>query len=332
MLHIVNGDHVGNKLRQGDIRGDILVWREVYPVGPVFAEMNGLEQRSIRARYLERTLGIAAELYEQTCGSQESQLLNCRQYDEIVLWFEHDLFDQLMLSRLLHGFAQQPKMDAALNLLCIGDYPGMDPFKGLGQLSTEQLLDLRGTWRRIGQRELDTGAGIWEVYASSDIKRHAACLEADMSALPFAHDAFDMHLSRLPSAANGLGIVEQTIMSLIREGARTPLQLFEAFGNRLHALGMGDLEFRYRLTNMLERPNALISLLGKPVLADSFELALPFRTDCRLEWTDLGEAVMAGDADWLLRKGIDEWYGGLHLHGALDWRWDSAAKRLIDLK
>ncbi|MFC3800730.1 DUF1835 domain-containing protein [Cohnella sp. GCM10012308] len=332
MLHIVNGDHVGNKLREGNIRGDILVWREVYPAGPVFAEMYGPEQRTIRARYLERTMGISAALYEQTCRSQESRLLNCRQYDEIVLWFEHDLFDQLMLSFLLHWFAQQPKMYTALNLLCIGEYPGIDLFKGLGQLTTDQLLDIRGTWRRIGQRELDTGAGIWDAYASSDIKRHAEWLEADMSALPFAHAAFDMHLSRLPSAANGLGIVEQTIMSLIREGARAPLELFEAFGNRLHALGMGDLEFRYRLTNMLERPNALIALDGEPVPGDSFELALPFGRDSRLEWTELGEAVMAGEADWLLRKGIDEWYGGLHLHGVLDWRWDSAAKRPVDLK
>jgi len=30
MLHIVNGDIVGDKLRKGNIRGDILVWREVY--------------------------------------------------------------------------------------------------------------------------------------------------------------------------------------------------------------------------------------------------------------------------------------------------------------
>lgn len=46
MLHIVNGDIVGDKLRKGNVRGDILVWREVYPVGPVFLETGS----SIRGR------------------------------------------------------------------------------------------------------------------------------------------------------------------------------------------------------------------------------------------------------------------------------------------
>lgn len=30
VLHIVNGDVVGEKLRQGIVKGDVLVWREVY--------------------------------------------------------------------------------------------------------------------------------------------------------------------------------------------------------------------------------------------------------------------------------------------------------------
>lgn len=45
MLHIVNGDHVGNKLREGNVQGDILVWREVYPVGPKICE-HGREPRA----------------------------------------------------------------------------------------------------------------------------------------------------------------------------------------------------------------------------------------------------------------------------------------------
>lgn len=36
MLHIVNGDVVGEMLKQGVVQGDVLVWREVYPAGPIF--------------------------------------------------------------------------------------------------------------------------------------------------------------------------------------------------------------------------------------------------------------------------------------------------------
>ncbi|MDF2725089.1 MAG: polymerase, sigma-24 subunit, ecf subfamily, partial [Paenibacillus sp.] len=107
MLHIVNGDTVGDKLRKGNIRGDVLVWREVYPVGPVFANRSEPHQRSARAEYLQKAMGIPAEVYEATCKSQEQILHNFHKYDEVVLWFEHDLFDQLMLSYLLHWFSQR---------------------------------------------------------------------------------------------------------------------------------------------------------------------------------------------------------------------------------
>jgi RNA polymerase sigma factor (sigma-70 family) len=97
MLHIVNGDSVGDKLKQGVVQGDILVWREVYPAGPVFADMAKPENRSARALYLEQSMGIPRSDYIRISETQERQIREFRQYEEIVLWFEHDLFDQTML-------------------------------------------------------------------------------------------------------------------------------------------------------------------------------------------------------------------------------------------
>ncbi|MDG0795059.1 DUF1835 domain-containing protein [Cohnella ginsengisoli] len=281
MLHIVNGDSVGDKLRKGNIRGDILVWREVYPVGPTVVKMDEPHARTARATYLEKTLGIPADEYAEACKSQEQCLRNFRQYDEVVLWFEHDLFDQLMLGYLLHWFSQQELGHTTLNLLCIGAYPGIERFRGLGQLTVEQLESLAGTWRRIGDRELETGRRIWEAYASSDIGQHAALLQEDTSALPFAQAALEMHLSRLPSTLNGLGSVEQTVLELVRNGTDTPRELFKEAGDRLSLLGMGDLEFWYRLRRMADRPHALLEIRNPS--------ALPGDRDNVVSLTDLGE-------------------------------------------
>lgn len=332
MLHIVNGDHVGDKLRQGNIRGEILVWREIYPIGPVSAEMGDPHWRSQRAEYLERTLGVTAGDYVKNCESQERLLQNFRSYDEIVLWFEHDLFDQLMLSYLLHWFSKRALGRTKLNLLCIGDYPGIDLFRGLGQLTTKQLETLSGTWKRIGQKELETGSAIWKAYASPDIEDHAAIVHQDTSALPFARAALKLHLSRLPSARNGLGIVEQTVLERIGHGANTPLELFQAIGNRLSVLGMGDLEFWHRLRSMAEQPHALVELQGHPVFPDYRKNAAPSFEKCTVTLTKLGMDVAAGVADWVKVKGIDEWYGGLKLQGDLAWRWDPGRKRLVYLE
>lgn len=102
MLHIVNGDSVGETLRQAGVSGDILVWREVYSHGPVFAEPEVPEHRAFRSGYLERTMGVPEQEYLKASEAQEQKLAAVHQYDEIVLWFEHDLFDQTMLCFLLH--------------------------------------------------------------------------------------------------------------------------------------------------------------------------------------------------------------------------------------
>lgn len=329
MLHIVNGDLVGEKLKKGNICGDILVWREVYPVGPVFVEMGEQHQRLPRVKYLERTLGIPADDYVTNCKSQEQILQNFHEYDEVVLWFEHDLFDQLMLSYLLHWFSKRTLGHTKLNLLCIGDYPGIDLFRGLGQLTTKQLETLSGTWQRIGQKELETGSRIWKAYASPDIERHVGILHEDTSALPFAHAALELHLSRLPSAMNGLGIVEQTILELIRHRVDTPRELFKEIGNRLSELGMGDLEFWYRLKSMSERPNALLEIRGSHTFPDYRKKTTPSFENCVVALTEIGLDVATGAKDWVMVKGMNEWYGGLRLNGDLTWRWDSERRLLV---
>lgn len=328
-LHIVNGDHVGDKLKEGNIPGDILVWREIYPVGPVFLEMSEHYQSPSRLEYLERSLGIPAEDYVSNYKYQEHVLHNFHKYDEVVLWFEHDLFDQLMLSFLLHWFSTQKLGHTKLSLLCIGNYPGIEIFKGLGQLSTKQLEQLSGTWQPIGQKEMETGRRIWESYTSPDITRHVDIVHEDISALPFAQAALEVHLSRLPSTRNGLGIVEQTTLELVRDGVNTPLELLMEIGDRLNVLGIGDLEYWYRLRSMLERPNALLEIEDPNSFPNYRKKGSPSFDKCVVALTEVGREVVAGVEDWVKIKGIDEWYGGLRLYGDLAWRWDSKGKRLV---
>ena len=68
-------------------------------------------------------------------------------YDEVVLWFEHDLFDQLLLIRHLDWFSRRDLGRTKLSLICIGEFPGFEPFHGLGQLDADQLTSLLGTGR-----------------------------------------------------------------------------------------------------------------------------------------------------------------------------------------
>jgi hypothetical protein len=280
---------------------------------------------------LERTLGIPQTEYINISEIQEQTLQGFRKYKEIVLWFEHDLFDQTMLVFLLHWFAKQPLGQTQLNLLCIGEYPGIELFRGLGQLTAKQLEELSGTWHPIGRRELELGSKVWEAYASHEVDKHIRLLQEDTSALPFVRAAFEAHLSRLPSTHNGLGSIEQTTLEMVAGGINKPFELFDQVGNKLNILGMGDLEYWYRLAKMSEQPYPLLSIEG---LAEfpNFKLPVPSFGECVITLTKLGGEVLAGNQDWAAVNGMDEWFGGLHLQGqTASWRWDASQKKVAEM-
>ncbi|GGA47067.1 sigma-70 family RNA polymerase sigma factor [Paenibacillus physcomitrellae] len=318
MLHLVNGDHVAEKLKQGKVQGDILPWRELYTFGPVAPDMRNEELRKRRAAYLEQTLGIPEDLYIGQCEEQEAKLERAGQYDEIVLWFEHDLYDQTMLAYLLteldrlglcSGAGQVP-----VSLLCIGDFPGIEIFRGLGQLTPEQLTSLSGTWKRVGEAELELVRKFWDAYTSPDTRVHAAFLKEDLSALPFARAAFEAHLARIPSAFNGLGWIEQTVLELIGSGIHHPHELFRQAGLRLNVLGLGDLEFWYGLSRMCQGSQALLDIRGLSAFPDYRHTAPDFR-DCTLEITSFGRQVLQGEQHAAELADAGLWVGGLYLEG-----------------
>ncbi|WP_409344294.1 sigma-70 family RNA polymerase sigma factor [Paenibacillus sp. MBLB4367] len=329
VLHITNGDSVAEKLRQGVVQGDILAWREVYSEGPVFLDAAAAANRTVRAQYLEKAMGVPSEVFVRGSEEQEQTLASFRKYDEIVLWFEHDLFDQTMLCYLLHWFAERPPGRTKLSLLCIGTYPGIELFRGLGQLSVKQLETLSGTWQTVGQEELKLGKALWEAYCSPDPGKLAELLQKDTSALPFANNAFRLHLSRFPSVHNGLGIVEQTTLEMVRNGLGTPLDLFRHAGDRLHELGMGDLQYWHCLAKLSQGPKPLLAIDGSQAFPDFKDPAPSFHRS-RVDLTELGLRVLEGKEDWIAVNGIDEWYGGVHLHGrAVPWRWDTSQQKLV---
>ncbi|MCD9022124.1 DUF1835 domain-containing protein [Cohnella silvisoli] len=329
MLHIVNGDSVANKLKEAAIHGDILVWREIYTEGPLFLQPRSAEHRNIRANYLERELGIPREEWVSSSEAQEKRLAKFTDYEEVVLWFEHDLFDQTMLGYLLHWFSSQTLGNTKLSLLCIGDYPGIEVFRGMGQLSVGQLSSLASKRHEVGQEELSLGKKAWEAYVSTEPRDLLSLLHEDTSALPYLHNTFQLQLNRYPSARNGLGIVEQTTLEYLLEGYDTPLQFFQRVGDKLHELGMGDLQYWLSLRRMSQGSHPLI-LVNNDVIFPKYSQSADDFLNTRIRLTDLGSHIVAEDQDWLSLNGIDTWFGGVHLQGNHDvWRWDRDDRKLV---
>ncbi|MNJ62104.1 hypothetical protein D3C77_579320 [compost metagenome] len=91
---------------------------------------------------------------------------------------------------------------------------------------------------------------------------------------------------------------------------------------------MGDLEYWYRLRMMSEQPNALLER-GPYSFPDYRKKATPSFEKCEIALTEVGMEVAMGVKDWVKVKGMNEWYGGLWLHGDLTWRWDTERMQLV---
>src|SRR5439155_7939747 len=125
--------------------------------GPVPAGLSDDEMRAVRARFIADCGWDTYENVARDLASWDAALASYPQYDEVVFWFEHDLFDQLLLVRHLDWFARRDVGATKLTLICIDAFPGIEPFHGLGQLSAGQLASLVETRRPVTNTQTALG-------------------------------------------------------------------------------------------------------------------------------------------------------------------------------
>jgi RNA polymerase sigma factor (sigma-70 family) len=145
MLHITDGESVAGTLRESGIPGHVSVFGDLMYEGPAPAGLDAEAWRETRARFVAedgyRTLEEARQ-YLKAC---EDTLTSFSQHEEAVIWLSHTLSNQLILIKVLDWFSRQDLGAVKLSLICVGSYPGMDRFVGLGQLHANQLVSLADT-------------------------------------------------------------------------------------------------------------------------------------------------------------------------------------------
>ena len=167
-LHVLNGDSVRGTLDRSDVPGTFAVYADTLHEGPVPYEVGTPAARETRARYLAASGYLSFADALRTGEAWEAKLDTYSSYDEVVLWFEHDLFDQLLLIRHLEWLSRRDLGRTSLSLICIGEFPGFQPFHGLGQLDADELTSLLGTRERVTAEQISLGRRAWRAFTASD--------------------------------------------------------------------------------------------------------------------------------------------------------------------
>jgi len=320
ILHVANGHATTGLIELSGLPGRTQIWADPLNEGPVPGNVSDDELLVIRARFL-------ASRYD--AGDAADDLRRWREavddsagYDELVLWFEHDLFDQLNLIQLLAHLGPGPR-SKPITLICIDRYPGHADFKGLGELEPRDLAALFTDRRPVDQAQMALARRAWSAYRSPDPRAIEELLKGDTSALPFLAAALARHLEEFPSDADGLSRSERRLMEQAMDG---PADIHAAFP-RMHrgetAYYIADSWFVDRVRELAGTSPALIDLL---ITADQSSV-LPAGT---MRLTGAGRDVLDGTVDRVASCGIDRWLGGVHLEGHRAWRWSARSGHLVE--
>ncbi len=297
MLHITSGESVS--LREAGLDGEVLFWRDALHDGPVPAEGGLREVSQARARYLARALGLDAAKTRRELAARVRKIEEYSRHDEVVLWFEHDLYDQLQLVQILDWFAAREPGRTRLTLVQAGDY--------LGPMAPAELAEMFPGRRRVTAKQQHLAVRTWAAFRAPDPRGLARLLKADTSAMPYLAASVRRLLEEYPSVETGLSRSERQILEILSAGPRPFAPLFRAYQRRDEPAFLGDVFFLRRLAAMAGCPHPLVrEASGSWAIAED------------------GARVLTGEEDHVRWNGIDRWVGGVHLKtGGTMWRWEA---------
>ena len=313
-MHVANGTSTTRTFEAAGVPGRTSIWADVLYEGPVPADLEDEALLQVRAAFLAGDThpvnDVAADLRRWRQAIDDSD-----QYGELVLWYEHDLFDQLNLIQLLSRLS--PDWPQPVSLICIGSYPGRARFKGLGELTATELAPLFEQRVPVTPAQIALARRAWTAFRSPEPTAIENQLATDTSPLPFLAAALARHLQEFPSTRNGLARTEHRLFELAAAG---PIPLLEVFP-RMH----DDETALYVTDSSLEALVKGMSSPAVPLLTFDAGRGVEQRgLRGEIALTPAGRDVLDG-ADRVARYGIDRWLGGVHLsgHGPV-WRWEES--------
>lgn len=318
-LHIRCGSDIREALALGGIPGDYLEFSDPVCQGPLPPGMvdsgDALIER--RAHFIAREYGMPLGEAIRKLKAEWEGLKAARERDSLVLWFEHDLYDQTVLIRILSWLRRNPpKPGAEISLVTIDRHPEVeDRFIGLGQLSPTQLAALAEKARACGRRH---HAGSLRRLGGISVSRSRRSADAGTGRLPqpplSGRPPCAAHLQELPWTRDGLSLTERLAL---RAAAFRPAQasdLFKAVQQIDPQPFLGDVMFNAILRRLEVAPRP----------------ALTRDNDGCLSPTRHGEALLAGMGDWIDWNSPEHWVGAVDLaNDPPPWRWDDEAKAVV---
>lgn len=243
VLHITNGDSFTSRLNELDIKGDIITWREMLCEGRTITDVGSENFWKVRFDFFNKVYKVTKRNFINQTLKEYRSLCNYKSHDEIVLWFEYDLFCQINMIAVI-SWLKKFKSQTPVSLVCSGKINNSKKLYGLNELSDKKILEMYNKRAQLTQDDIEFADYTWHLYCEDNPVRMQSFNNFNSSQFEYLPDAINAHFKRFPSVANGLNELENIVLGLAaQQKPKTQEELVGLALKNQGIYGFGDLQF-----------------------------------------------------------------------------------------
>lgn len=284
ILHITNGDSTTQLLHKLNTSGTVITWREMLSEGKTITDVGSESFWKTRFDFLHNSYKVTKKTFIDLTLKEYRNLCKQKQQDEIVLWFEHDLFCQINMLAVI-SWLKRFRKDRKISLVQADKVSKSGKLKGLSELTENQLNKSYNNRIELSLDDIEYADYIWQLYCSdSPLRLETVHKFNPMSPFVYLEKAVKAHLLRFPSIDNGLNKVENHILATAAESDfKNKKQLITNLIKNQEVYGFGDVQYLHKLDELKKLFTSLnpvkLSRIGKKVLENQINYYGQIRSD-----------------------------------------------------
>ncbi|NNF19792.1 MAG: DUF1835 domain-containing protein, partial [Flavobacteriaceae bacterium] len=249
-LHITNGDSFTQRLQELDLKGDIITWREMLCEGKTETNVGSEAFWKTRFEFLHKNYNVSKSWFVEKTLKEYRSLCNHKQQDQIILWFEHDLYCQINMLAVL-SWLKTHRRHAEISMVRTSIDPETSQLTSLNKLSNEKLLSLFSSRKVLSQDDIEYADYVWQLYCSDNPIRLENITDSDHFSFEYLSDALKAHLKRFPTIKNGLNEIENRILEVsLLEKPKSKKALLTNLLETQTLYGFGDTQYERVITSL----------------------------------------------------------------------------------
>lgn len=284
ILHITNGDSTTDYLRSIQFQGEFITWREMLCEGKTTTDVGSENFWKTRFDFFKSSYKVNKKTFIDLTVKEYRSLCQKKHQQEIVLWFDYDLFCQINMIAVISWIKRYRKGEK-VSLVTCGNIEGSKKQVGFSELTREQIHQHYENRVELNQDDIAYADYIWQLYCSDSPLRLETIYKFNpMSPFVYLQEALEMHLKRFPSIENGLNAVENYIVDTAN--STKPTSKNQLVGNLLQnqkVYGFGDTQYFHKLEKLKGLFTSFhpvkLSRKGKKVLENQINLYQSLREE-----------------------------------------------------